>query len=370
VNRVDAETGGLEVTRGWSGGTAVAHRAGAVVLAPVYLGFRRANNQKYPGQHPLGPGRHLRYVLDPGVPEGHPFIADQVVEAMTVDRADGVWLDTLNTGDFNLSDALGRPVRAWNVATGAPYTFDEFRAAQEKKFAFVQEDVHARVGRHPVLVGNNLKPSTYPPRRGGMRLLLESTAEKPRPLDGFCMEGGLAWDQNDLEPEHLAWKDRIAMLMDAAQRGLAAMPILASAGSDSPASEADTPARERMERFGYASYLLAVEANGRTRMGTYAFYQSGGRRFVKVHPMYFYPIGAPAETWPPDQLDRYRMADSPVYRRAFTGGVVLVNPSHETAVAVLDAILTDPDTGASVEQVTLPPGSGKILLAPAAGGDG
>jgi len=362
VDAVDEATGRIEVTRGFDGTIPASHPAGANVFSPVYLGFKRTDKEKHPGQYPGGPGEHLRYVYDPHQEAGYSFLANLVLDAMQSRGTDGCWLDTLNVGDFNLSDCMGRPVRPWNFRKGEVYRPDDFRAGQERKIAFVQEFIRQRLGKHPWLVANNLKPTTYYPGDGGMRRLLESTDVKPRPLDGFCMEGGLGWHRAHDEPEELLWRERIQILMDAAQNGLAAMPILGGAGAKSVLSEPDTPERDRAERFGYASYLLAVEKDGRTLMGTYAFYQADGRRTVRVHRMYYYAIGEPAETVAPKDIGRYLVPGTPVYRRSFTGGLVLVNPSETEAQVSLETTHLDPDQGTAIDRIVMPAGSGKILL--------
>lgn len=362
VNAFDEKSGVVKVTRGFSGTTPAAHATGAKVFSPIYLGFKRGNKDKYPGQHPGGPGDRLRYVLDPNSAAGWKYFSDQVVVAMTEGRTDGVWLDTLNVGDFNLSDCLGRKVEPWDFRSGRLYKPDDFREGQERKMDFIQRDVKERLGRYPMLVANNLKPSSFYPGSGGMRRLLESTEVKPRPLDGFCMEGGLSWQKADEEHEVNTWRSRIVMLMDAAQNGLAAMPIWGGAGGQSVGSEPDTPGRDRAERFAYASYLLAVEKEGRTLMGTYAIYQADGRRFVKVHPMYFYPIGDPAESVKPNEFDRYALNEGAVYRRRFTNGQVLVNASDMSQRVDFEESFIDPDTGRRVSGIDMAPGTGKILL--------
>jgi hypothetical protein len=331
VEKFDAASGAIEVTRGFSASKPAGHKAGDNVFSPVYLGYRRSTDrpgkdslnddadddpglvdgppggsgkEKYPGEHPGGPGSHLRYVLDPSRNEGNLWRAQQALEAMQEDGVDGVWMDTFNCGTFNLGDCLGRKARPWNFTRNQVYDFDDFRLGQEKKVAFIQEYVKAQLGKYPFLVANNLH--NYEPGHGGMKLLLMPTEIKPRPLEGFCMEGGLAVRSLD------GWKERIQLLMDAAQNGLAAMPILGGAGAKSVLSEPDTPARDKAERFAYASYLLAVEKDGKTMMGTYACYQADGKRFVKIHPMYYYPIGYPAETVKPDQFDKYLLKGLPV----------------------------------------------------------
>jgi hypothetical protein len=381
VNKFDPATGDIEVGRGFSASRPAAHPADDNVFSPVYLGYRRSKdkpakdslnddadddpgmvdaapggtgNEKYPGEHPGGPGSHLRYVLDPSSPAGNLWRARQAEEAMRQDGVDGVWMDTFNCGTFNLSDCLGRKARPWNFTKNQVYDFDDFRLGQEKKVAFIQQYIHAKLGQWPFLVANNLH--NYEPGHGGMKLLLMPTEVKPRPLDGFCMEGGLAIRDID------GWKERIQLLMDAAQNGLAAMPIIGGAGARSVLSEPDTPARDKADRFAYASYLLAVEKGGKTMMGVYACYQAGGKRFVKLHPMYYYPIGDPLETAKPADLDTYLVKDTPAYRRAFTNGLALVNPSDKACTVPLGGPYLDPDTRQTVTSVALPPGTGKILL--------
>jgi hypothetical protein len=412
VGAFDPATGKAEVRRGFSGSTPAAHAAGVNVFSPVYLGFKRTGKDeaageglgtgfiqpaatgpaapaapaagraapeagrasamaddadpdasdaaggkagKYPGEHPDGPGNRLRYVLDPNASAGNLWKADIAIAAMRDSGVDGVWLDTFNCGTFNLSDCLGRKARAWNFLKNQVYDFDDFREAQERKVACIQETVHQKLDRWPCLVANNLH--NYEPGQGGMKLLLVPTAIKPRPLDGFCMEGGLALRDAD------GWRERMQLLADAAQKGLAVMPVWGGAGAKSSLSEADTPERDRAEHFAYAGYLLAVEKGGKTVMGTYAFYQAGGKRFVKVHPMYYWPIGDPAQTVKPAEFDKYLVAGTEVYRRAFTGGLVFVNPSTKAAEGlVLGGEYLDPDTAKTVTTVTLPAGTGKILL--------
>ncbi len=363
VNQFDPATGDIEVARGFSGSTPALHQAGDNVFSPVYLGYERsptskeAANTSSRGNYPNGHDDKLRYVLNPASSNGYLFQAETVLKTMQEDRVDGVWMDTMNCGTFNLSDCLGRAAagKVWDFSKNQPYISDDFRLGQEKKVAFIQEFIKDKLGKYPFLIANNL--TDYEPGRGGLKLLLMPTVVKPRPLDGYCMEGGLEIQRLD------KWEKRITVLMDAAQNGLAAAPIWANAGSPSFAeSEPDTPERDKAERFGYASYLLGVEKDGKTLMGTYAFYQAGGKRFVKIHPMYYYPIGYPAETVKPDEFDKYLIKDLPVYRRLFTNGLVLVNPSDKDCTVNLDKPYLDPDTRQLVTAVTMPAGTGKILL--------
>ena len=92
------------------------------------------------------------------------------------------------------------------------------------------------------------------------------------------------------------------------------------------------------------------------------FYRRDGKREVAIAPMYSWPIGAPAETVKPEELNRYKVGGTEIYRRRFSGGLVLVNPSPQPQRLHLDSPMLDPDSGEHVESIALPPQSGKILL--------
>ncbi len=367
VNQFDPETGAIVVTRGFSSTTPTAHQLGANVFSPIYIGSKVNNpnnddpRKSVKGSYPNGGSTKLRYVLNPTYSKGHLFLAESALHAMQEDRADGVWMDTLNTGTFNLSDCLGRPAagKVWDFSKNKPCDADDFRLGQERKIAFVQEYIKEKTGKYPFLIANSLGEKNAAPGKGGLKLLLESTEVKPRPLDAFCMEEALVNTHSSDK-----WKKQMTLLMDCAQSGLAAAPIWGNAGHPSIAeSQPDTPKRDQEERFGYASYLLAVEKDAKTVMGTYAFYESNGKRFAKVHPMYYYPIGYPTQTVKPEAIDQYIIKGLPVYRRSFTNGLVLVNPSTEDHEVKLDKPFLDPDIRKLVTEVSMPAGTGKILLA-------
>jgi len=365
VDRFHPETGRIAVTRGFHGTEAGRHSKGANVFSPVYLGS--VNDT---GAYPGGPGRTLRYVLSADNEAGHRWRAEIVLGYMK-EGYDGGWLDILSSDPFNMSDCLEQRVRPWDFRGGQPFERDDWRRYQEEKVAFIQRYIKSRLGRYPVLVGNNMKARCYHEGRGGERLFLMSTEVKPRPMDGMCIENfavgfrprpphGLSFHTGD------RWRENVAMLMDAARNGLAAMPMIANAGIKSTLLEPDTAVRDQVERFGYATYLMGVERGGRTMFGIPAFYRVGEgrdqRRFVKLHRQYFWPIGDPAETVPPEKLDKYRVGKS-TYMRRFTNGVVLVNSSEEGEEDVrLDGEYVDPETGERFRSVTMQAKTGKILL--------
>lgn len=359
VERFDPRTGEIEVTRGFDHTDPAAHPAGGNVFSPVYLGYKRAEKAKHPGNYPGGPGKCLRYVLDPQDPDSWKYKSACALQLIRQSHADGVWLDTLNTGDFNLSDCLGQHPKPWDFTHNNVSNRDVFRTGQERKINFMQNDLRGKIGRWPFLVANNMTSRSYAPGDGGLKMLLMPTKVKPRPLDGYCMEGAL----NPDHPEE-SWRDTIRVIMDAAQSGAAACPIWGNAGSKGVNLEDDNALRDRRERFAYASYLLAVEKDRKTYFGTYGFYTRGDERHVKLHPQYFYPIGDPAQTVKPDQLEQYRVPGTTAYRRRFTGGLVLVNPGDKPVAITLKTPRLDPDNHIALTQITLDAHCGKILLNP------
>ncbi|MCX7016007.1 MAG: hypothetical protein NTW86_26200 [Candidatus Sumerlaeota bacterium] len=357
----------IQVTRGFGGTAAAAHKKGATVLSPVYLGSANST-----GAYPGGPGRNLRYGFDPANPDGAQRCVEKALEFMG-EGADGLWLDILAADPFNQADANGRRVRPWDLRTDKAYDSDAFREGQEIKVRTIQNSVHEKLGKWPFLVANNMKAKSYAEGNGGESLLLMPTKVKPRPLDGYCIEdfvgavsGRATREQEARGPtpvDEEKWRGNVSMLMAAAQSRLAAYPIITDAGIQSKLIEGLGPVRDRYEQFAYCTYLMGVEKDPTTRLGFPAFYQEGERRFAQVHSRYYWPIGAPAESAKPEELDRYRVKDHLSYSRKFENGVVFANPADKDDQEIqLDQEYTDPETGAKTQSVGLAAHSGKILL--------
>ncbi|MCC2685023.1 MAG: hypothetical protein K0R75_1922, partial [Paenibacillaceae bacterium] len=161
---------------------------------------------------------------------------------------------------------------AWDFKRQEPYTPDNYREALEIKLTAIQNDLNQRFGKFPALYANNMKSKVYYPGHGEVKKLLEPTNIKPRPLDGFSVESfagsfaAKAAKRDENGPKYIgpnAWRDNVKMVMDAAQAGAAALPMIANAGVKSELLEKAGPIRDKFELFAYASYLMAVEANGK-----------------------------------------------------------------------------------------------------------
>ena len=166
---------------------------------------------------------------------------------------------------------------------------------------------------------------------------------------------------------------------------LSVWPTVKLSGCKSPTLEYQEDAvRYALEMSGYVSFLLAVEANS-TRpitFGTNAFWRHGSdtKPYARLHPQYHWPIGAPTESHPAEQLlagyilphtHARHGASAPVanrsvvYARRFENGLAIYN-SGEDAVRGLSlpgGPYLDPQTNATGLQATdLDAQSGRVLL--------
>ena len=142
--------------------------------------------------------------------------------------------------------------------------------------------------------------------------------------------------------------------------------------------------RYALEMSAYASFLLAVEPNA-TRpitFGTNAFWRHGaeGAPYARLHPQYHWPIGAPIETHPAEQLlSGYILFASPdyaaaanrsvVYGRQFANGIAVYNSGDAMVRGVSlpggPYMYLDPHTNRTTTGTTsinLDARSGRVLL--------
>lgn len=367
IEKFDRETGRIEVTRGFDRSKPASHTKGDPVFSPVYLGS--VNDT---GAWPGGPGENLRYAFDPANPAGTQWHLPNMAKAIE-NGFDGFWLDICSSSPFNMCDSDGQGVKPWDFRTGKVYDSDAYCEGQQIKVHTIQNAIREKFGRWPVMVANNMRARAFEPGSGGQKLMLLPTDLKPRPLDGYCMEnfaGNFAARAANREGKvgpgyHSVkeWIENVKLVMFCAQNSLAAYPMIANAGSKSKMLEGLGKVRDRFESFAWASYLLGVEKGSPTRLGIPAFYQKGDRRFARIHPRYSWPIGAPAETVAPEEIDRYKIKNRPTYQRRFTNGLALVNPSGiDDAPIALEGDYIDPETNKKVISVTMKAHTGKILL--------
>lgn len=367
IDIFDRDSGRIEVTRAFDGTQAGTHQSGAKVFSPVYLGSVNET-----GAWPGGPGAYLRYAFDPANPAGIQWQLHEMIDIFS-QGYNGFWLDICSASPFNMSDSDGRHVTPWDFRTGRPYDKNAYCIGQQIKVDAIQTAIFKKFGKWPTMIANNMKARTFEPGKGGQRFMLVPTDVKPRPLDGYCIEnyaGGFPARAADRakyvgpryhDVDH--WRANQMMLMECAQNGLAAYPMIANAGFKSLMLENLGSVRDKFESFAYASYLLCVEKDGSTKLGLPAFYQKNGRRFAKLHPRYTWPIGPPVEIVKPERIDDYKIKGHSTYTRRFRNGLVLVNPADTDDTQIkLDQQYIDPDIKKRITRITMKANSGKILL--------
>ncbi|MCX7015122.1 MAG: hypothetical protein NTW86_21645 [Candidatus Sumerlaeota bacterium] len=372
VNAWDSGTKQITVTRAFAATTASAHALNALVFVPCY---------NSPNEYPGGSATAIAYYFDP---KGLTRWDWSLQDALANDAAgyDGTWFDLISATPFNMCDINGGSVSAWwDFSKNQAYVADDFREYTEAGINYVQNQFQTQKARWPIIYCNNMTDNQYEPGSGGKKYLLMSTAVKPRPVDGYCIESFAGsmdeaafqeWRQNGTMsppnyPSLSEWKGNVQMLMKAAQAGLAACPSIMNAGWKTQMFEHfPTDVRDKFEDWAYASYLIGVEKTGTncpTRLGLWPFYWSESTRYAALHPRYTWPIGDPAETRTYDQVDQYKPSGHASYRRRFTNGVAVVNPSTSADNGVpLGGSYYDPEASAWATSVDMAAQTGKIFL--------
>ena len=379
VDFIPTSDGGgiVRVKRNFDGKCLEEHHKGDPVLCPMYLqGY-------YPGS-----GNKVVYFFDPASIVKWKIALDVLIE-FAKEGGDGIWMDLLGCSPFKPCDIMGKPLRpferngtfmchAWNFEKGREYTFDEFREKTEIGLRFIQEEFYKRFGKYPIIFGNQIHLRTFEVGQGGQKCYLVSTKIKPGPIDGMCIENFAgryvaeewqAWlEYGKVIPpnkwDYEKWSEKVQTLMRCVQENLTVLPKIINADCKSQIYEClDREIRHEFELWAYASYLLAVEKNGRCPaiLGINPIYTDrSGRKYIDLDQVYFWRIGEPVET--KNNLEEYRVRGHFTYMRRFTNGIVLVNPFDKEDVIELNDSYYDPDLGIYVSSVKMKPKSGKILL--------
>jgi hypothetical protein len=207
------------------------------------------------------------------------------------------------------------------------------REESELKIRNIQGWVRQYTHADPVLHVSGLVAAAFNRKEANASLLFEPTPEKPRPIDAAYLSA--------FPGEGESWIANLKLLIRAAQ---AHWPLL----PESPANDL----------YAYATFLLGVETRAQDAPVRLAVPVS------ELEPLYFWPIGDPAESVPPQDLDRYKLPNTTLYRRRFTNGLVVVNPGSQTQVLSLPSPLMDAATRQLLQSAELPPRSARILLQP------
>jgi hypothetical protein len=357
IDAFDPSTGHVRVTRGFAGTTPAAHASQARVFSPIYIGWRA-----WPGYPGAEEETNLRYALSVSNERIYEDKAKILFEKMTEKGYDGAKYDILGNVFYNMSDALGTQVLyPWNFQKDAPYTVSDYLRQQERKMAFVQEYIFSKTGRYPVLFGNSLSSREYYPEGGGSMYFLMSTDVKPRPMDGFQMENFVSVVKRNTFRKISDWKTRVNMVKHASHHGRGGVALIQWTNMHKKGNP--DPWILQHEIYGYTSYLLGIEPDESTYVGTPVFMKlpDSQEQVVALFPQYLYQLGNPAET--AEKIEMYKRSDADVFQRRYEHGLVLVNPTTADCTDLsLARAYYDPDAQQNVEAVSLPAHTGKILL--------
>lgn len=369
LNEWNSSTRTAQVTRGWDGTKAESHAAGDAVLGVVYA---QRNT-------PLKNG--TRYSFDPAKPYRWELSLESAIGNVKK-GFDGTWYDLVSAAPFQPGDIQGDKLAAtWDCTKNQAYARDDYSLACEKGLNYVMNEYKAKMNAWPVVYINNMQRSMYYPGKGNVQNFLKSTPEKPRPVDGYCVESYAGnFKEEDFQnwmkgapaaPVNFVgekeWKEMVSVLMDAAQHNYPADPFMCNAGWKNRMYEhLDQKFRDNFESWAYASYLMAIERkNGKTAnaFGINPFSWEGKQRKVKLEDRYTWDLGDPIETHEPAKLDLYKPQGHSTYVRKYQKGIVLVNPSGKDDIGILlNRSYYDPETKQPMTTINMQSQTGKILL--------
>jgi hypothetical protein len=372
--RIDSATNDLvndvatvTVRRAFSGTTAAAHTNNAPVLVPVY-----DNSGPIPGMT-----SRIEYFNDPGAPL---MAQDRLAFAMNqyTNYNRGVWEDIYG-GTLSALAMGGEPLklnsnRFWDFRKNQIYTESDFIDYYEEGVNSNQTNFFAKYGKQLVFWANNIgSPTDFV---NYLKVAaLQSTPFKPRPLDGFAQENGIAAYADGTEEfgysSYSQWTARVQSTMFLGENKLAALYVIMDAGADNARFSA-LPSTNRHDLFlyGYASYLLAVKVETNDLIYTkFAFTPLVGTNaatgYYELDPIFLYPIGRPTETRVSTNYLGYQLPGLTTFMRPFENGLVLANPNDDTnstEVVALSRPYFDPEVSLVVTQVLMKGKSGRILL--------
>lgn len=272
----------------------------------------------------LGFGNWLMDVSEPG------WIRDRArtcERLLTAAPYDGCMLDLLGTAPLLPGYATGIPI---NERTHDPW--------RDREWLDATSNIARAVGRRvapAMIVGNGLGDGSrfFDPEAPSSVLLAD--------VDGGIAESWLRSPKAELGsyPPPSEWLLDVEMLSSVEAAGGAAL-VLTKAWAEGTRSQKD-----RLHEFALASFLLGTEGDA------FFYFSYAPRSAIRWHPWWAPDIGTAVERF---------AAVHGVYRRRFTRGLVLVNPSSEMRTLSLDRDFVDL-RGRVVRSATLPPHTGLVL---------
>lgn len=318
----DASRVTLTVDRGYFGTAAVAHGSGARVMSPVYIGSATATayDTGYAGSPNVDrTDKALRYGVKIWQADGIAWLAGRIRSTFGAGRPapylqgyNTVWLDVSSCATYNNADALGQPVAPWSEPHGTIADAEKWKQNQLTKLAGLRAAFNPSTG-YPAIrfTANNLAS------QGGTTAACRNEEMAPGNFDGGVLEH---WLQ---KPE--MWSAQMDQSFQIQTQDLPAIYWVKTAENSSGLSV------DQYKRFAYGSFLLS-------RRDTAVKTQFGGMNAGLAQPDELFRWDLGPEIDRPATLSAVASqacAGTNVYRRDFTNGFVLVNPSATAATCTL-----------------------------------
>ena len=283
----------LQVRRGIWGTASGRHEAGSRVQSPVYVG-----SSPQDAQHAGMPARNdprvpLRYALKIWTNAAHRWLVRRIDATFgsSWQGHNAIWLDTTSCVQYSNSDAYGNQVFGWDERVDAKVTPERWGAAQRQKVASIRDAFPRRK-----VFANNLS------NRNSCTERLLAT------VDAGAFEHWLKWGSGGT----LDWTGSMQQLLEVQRHDWPAMLwVRWNYGFSGSAAQ--------YRRFTYGSYLLGRRPDARHTM------YGGPWDLTRPEDLYFWDWGDPRE--PASSLDDLRVPGTPLFRRRYQHGIVLVNPT-------------------------------------------
>jgi len=269
------------------------------------------------------------YMMDLNNTGWSDYVRDQCRVLYVKGGYDGCLLDVLGSGPLQGDYLMTPPI---NSRTGKVWTQNEWIAAAAP-IAQKARDANAP----KIVIGNGLGSGRryYDPTMLSSPLVPPLHGAEP---ELWLREPGAGVTTLRKESD---WKKDIDMVLDSQSKG---RPVFTMTKLWVTATTAQ---KNQWHEYAYASFLLCTDGTS-----YFAFYRDKDpATIVGRHPIDQFDIGTPTGSY---------TYSGGVYRRSFTGGLVLVNPSQTTVTVSLGATYKAWD-GTSYSSVTLAPGVGKVL---------
>lgn len=368
----------LTVLRGFDNTLHNVHKKGDIVFGPVYLGNRKTIGTKGRSQTWPVSGQGIRYALDPSIPLMHQFKADFVIEKIKEGYA-GIWWDTFQAFTFNLCDPIGRggygtdgnSLLFWDFKNNCPYTHENLLEAMKSQMRGVRNITLQAIGINPYLTANSIT---------GKYEFMKSVIESGKLLDGYCFENSFISQideaknvMSDQKKENLKfsfsaksqtdWEQKVTDMIHSAREGRETYSMIGPAGFISGYFNPSLPNYERLERFGWSSFLLTVEKSRTTMFGspiTFTKNKKGEWQIVPLADYFFYHIGDPLES---KTLKEYQYGEDLVWMRIFENGIVIVSRLAEgkQIEVKLPGTYKNPATRGKIEKIIMTGTDGIVL---------